>query len=37
MNWEVILWTSVTVGVLLCVAALIVTIISARNMKKIMK
>ena len=34
MNWEVILWTSVTVGVLLCVAALIVTIISARNMKK---
>ena len=34
MNWEVILWTSVTIGVLLCVAALIVTIISARNMKK---
>ncbi len=34
MNWEVILWTSVTIGALLCIVAIIVTIISARNMKK---
>lgn len=33
MNWEVILWTCGTVGVLLIVCALIVWIISARNMK----
>lgn len=34
MDWEVVLWTSVTVGVIFVICALIVTIISARNMKK---
>lgn len=34
MDWEVVLWTSVTVGVILIVCGIIVTIISARNMKK---
>lgn len=34
MDWEVILWSSVTVGVIFVICALIVTIISARNMKK---
>ena len=34
MNWEVILWTCITVGVLLCVAGIIISIVSARNVKK---
>lgn len=33
MNWEVILWACGTVGVLFVVCALIVWILSARNMK----
>ena len=34
MNWEVVLWTCGTVAVLLIIAALVVSIMSARNMKK---
>lgn len=34
MNWEVILWTCITVGVLLAVSGIVIMIISARNMKK---
>ena len=34
INWEVILWTCVTIGVLLGVFAMILSIISAVNMKK---
>lgn len=34
INWEVILWTCVTVGVLLGVFVMILSIISAVNMKK---
>ena len=34
MNWEVILWTCVTIAVLLIVVALAVSIMSARNMRK---
>ena len=34
MNWEVILWTCGTIAVLLIIAALVVSIMSARNMKK---
>ena len=34
MNWEVILWTCITVGVLLAATGIIIMIISARNMKK---
>lgn len=34
MNWEVILWTCVTIAVLLVVVALAVSIMSARNMRK---
>lgn len=34
MNWEVILWTCITVGVLLAVTGIIIMILSARNMKK---
>lgn len=34
MNWEVILWTCITVAVLLGIAALIITFISAKNFKK---
>lgn len=34
INWEVILWTCVTVGVLVCVFAIILYIISAVNMRK---
>ena len=34
MNREVILWTCITVGVLLAATGIIIMIISARNMKK---
>ena len=34
INWEVILWTCVTVGVLVGVFGIILTTISALNMKK---
>lgn len=34
INWEVILWTCVTIGVLVGTFGLILTIISATNMKK---
>ena len=34
INWEVILWTCVTVGVLIGVFGIILTTISAVNMKK---
>lgn len=34
INWEVILWTCVTVGVLIGVFAIILSVISATNMRK---
>lgn len=34
INWEVILWTCITLGVLMGVFGLILTIISSVNMKK---
>ena len=34
INWEVILWTCVTVGVLVGAFGLILSIISAKNMRK---
>lgn len=34
INWEVILWTCVTVGVLIGIFAMILTAISAVNMRK---
>ena len=34
INWEVIIWTCITIGVLLGIAALILTFISARYIKK---
>ncbi len=34
MNFEVIIWTCVTVGVLIGIFAIILTFISARNMKR---
>ena len=34
INWEVILWTCITIAVLMGVIAMILTIISAVNMKK---
>ena len=34
INWEVILWTCITVGVLVGIAALILIFISAKNIKK---
>lgn len=34
INWEVILWTCVTVGVLVGIFSIILSIISAVNMKK---
>ena len=34
INWEVILWTCVTIGVLLGAFGLVLTIISSSNMKK---
>ena len=34
INWEVILWTCITLGVLMGVFGLVLTIISAVNMKK---
>ncbi|MCI7125425.1 MAG: preprotein translocase subunit YajC [Agathobaculum sp.] len=34
MNWEVILWTCITVAVLIGLGTLVISIISARNMRK---
>ncbi len=34
INWEVVLWTCITIAVLMGVIGLILTIISAVNMKK---
>ena len=34
INWEVILWTCITLGMLMGVIGLILSFISARNMKK---
>ena len=34
INWEVILWTCITIAVLMGVIALILTVISAVNMRK---
>lgn len=34
MNWEVILWTCFTLAVIMGVIALILSFVSARNMKK---
>ena len=34
MNWEVIGWSCVTVGVLIGICAIVLTFISSRNMKK---
>ena len=34
INWEVVLWTCITIAVLMGVFALILTIISAVNMRK---
>lgn len=34
MNWEIILWTCGTVAVLLIAAALVISILSARNMRR---
>lgn len=34
MNWEVITWTCITVGVLIIIAGIIISIISALNVKR---
>ena len=34
INWEVILWTCITLAVIMGVIAMILTVISAMNMKK---
>ena len=34
INWEVVLWTCITVGTLVGIAALILLFISAKNIKK---
>ena len=34
INWEVVLWTCITLAVIMCVIGLILTIISSMNMKK---
>ena len=34
INWEVILWTCITIAVLMGVIGMILTFVSARNMKK---
>ena len=34
INWEVILWTCITIAVLVGIFALILTFISAKNMRK---
>ena len=34
INWEVVLWTCITLAVIMGVIALILTFISAKNMKK---
>ena len=34
INWEVVLWTCITLAVIMGVIAMILTVISAMNMKK---
>jgi preprotein translocase subunit YajC len=34
INWEVVIWTCITVGVLLGIGALILIFISAKNLRK---
>lgn len=34
INWEVVLWTCITIGVLVGIVALILTFISTKNLKK---
>ena len=34
INWEVVLWTCITLAVIMGIIALALTVISARNMKK---
>ena len=34
INWEVVLWTCITIAVLMGIISLILTIISAKNMRK---
>ena len=34
VNWEVVLWTCITIAVLLGIAAMILIFISAKNLKK---
>lgn len=34
MNWEVILWTCITIAFLLCVGGIILALISAKNVRK---
>lgn len=34
INWEVVTWTCITLGVLLGTVALILTFISSRNIRK---
>lgn len=34
MNWEVILWSSITFGFFVCTAGLIISIISAKNIRQ---
>ncbi|MCF0148751.1 MAG: preprotein translocase subunit YajC [Clostridium sp.] len=34
INWEVVLWTCITIGVLVGIIALILIFISAKNLKK---
>jgi len=34
MNWEVILWSCITVAVLVVLGAIVLSVLSARNMKK---
>lgn len=37
MNWEVIAWTLITVGVLLAVYVAVMSLMSARSMKNVVK
>lgn len=34
MNWEVITWTFITIGFLICITGIIITLISFRNISK---
>lgn len=34
MNWEVILWSSITFGFLICTAGFIISIVSAKNVRQ---